>query len=181
MILEFSCTIYENFRLRRAYNLVFWQLCMMKIDTNIMDWSYQTWKIWQILFDWDIWLPAIPVVSIGFYFVPFGFHLWGLIWFEIITILFEKLLYFHKKVSTKKIKTNWNSRYASLLKLCRVGKYTKKACFTNVIPLPKTLPYFYTIQFLKLYKNEKVLDIKSQSVHLKINLKPWGAWACLSC
>ena len=73
----------------------------MKIDTNIMDWSYQTWKIWQILFDWGIWLPAIPVVSIGFYFVPFGFHLWGLILFEIITIFFEKLLCFQKKVGTE--------------------------------------------------------------------------------
>ena len=26
-------------------------------------------------FDLGIWLPAIPVVSIGFYFVPFGFNL----------------------------------------------------------------------------------------------------------
>ena len=101
MILEFSCTIYENFRLRRAYNLVFWQLCMMKIDTNIMDWSYQTWKIWQILFDWGIWLPAIPVVSIGFYFVTFGFHQWGLILFEIITIFFWKITPNSKKVGTK--------------------------------------------------------------------------------
>ena len=49
-------------------------------------------------FDLGIWLPAIPVVSIGFYFVPFGFHLWGLILFEIITIFFEKLLCFQKKL-----------------------------------------------------------------------------------
>ena len=52
-------------------------------------------------FDLGIWLPAIPVVSIGFYFVTFGFHQWGLILFEIITIFFEKLLCFKKKVGTK--------------------------------------------------------------------------------
>ena len=51
----------------------------------------------------------------------------------------------------------------------------KKGCCMNVTLFPKTLSYFYAIQFLKLYKIEKVLDIKSQSVHLKINLKPWGA------
>ena len=30
--------------------------------------------------------------------MPFGFHLWGLILFEIITIFFEKLLCFQKKL-----------------------------------------------------------------------------------
>ena len=33
---------------------------------------------------------CLCVVSIGFYFVPLGFHQWGLILFEIITIFFEK-------------------------------------------------------------------------------------------
>ena len=46
--------------------------------------------------------------------------------------------------------------------------------------LCKTLPYFYAIKFLKLNKIEKVFDIKSQIVQLKLNHKPTGAWACLS-
>ena len=37
------------------------------------------------------------------------------------------------------------------------------------------LPYFSTIQSLKLYKIEKVLDIKSQSVQPELNQKPRGA------
>ena len=41
---------------------------------------------------------AIPV---GFYFVPFGFHLWGLILFEIIAIIFEKITLLSKKLGTK--------------------------------------------------------------------------------
>ena len=45
----------------------------------------------------------------------------------------------------------------------------------NVTLFPKTLSYFYAIQFLKLYKIEKVLDIKSQSVQLKLNHKSRGA------
>ena len=45
----------------------------------------------------------------------------------------------------------------------------------NVTLFPKTLPYFYAIQFLKLYKIEKVLDTKLQSVQLKLNHKPRGA------
>ena len=36
--------------------------------------------------------------------------------------------------------------------------------------------YFYAIQFLKLNKTEKVFDIKSQIVKLKLNRKPTGAW-----
>ena len=43
-----------------------------------------------------------------------------------------------------------------------------------------TLPYFYAIQLLKLNNVEKVFDIKTQIVQLKLNHKPTGAWACLS-
>ena len=39
---------------------------------------------------------------------------------------------------------------------------------------------FYAIKFLKLNKIEKVFEIKSQIVQLKLNHKPTGAWACLS-
>ena len=67
----------------------------------LWDWSYQTWKIRQILFDLGIWLQAIPVVSICFYFVQFGFHLWGLILFEIITTFLKNYSSFIKKVGTK--------------------------------------------------------------------------------
>ena len=42
----------------------------------------------------------------------------------------------------------------------------------NVTVLPKKLPYFYAIQFLKLYKIEKVLYIESQSVQPELNQKP---------
>ena len=37
------------------------------------------------------------------------------------------------------------------------------------------LPYFYAIKFLKLNKIEKVFEIKSQIVQLKLNHKPTGA------
>ena len=40
--------------------------------------------------------------------------------------------------------------------------------------LCKTLPYFYAIKFLKLNKIEKVFEIKSQIVQLKLNPKPTG-------
>ena len=55
------------------------------------------------------------------------------------------------------------------------------ALLCNVTLFPKTLPYFYAIKFLKLNKIEKVFDIKSQIIQLKLNHKPpTGAWACLS-
>ena len=49
------------------------------------------------------------------------------------------------------------------------------ALLCNVTLFPKTLPYFYAIQFLKLNKIEKVFDIKSQIVQLKLNHKPTDA------
>ena len=51
------------------------------------------------------------------------------------------------------------------------------ALLCNVTLFPKTLPYFYAIKFLKLNKIEKVFEIKSQIVQLKLNHKPTGAWA----
>ena len=58
------------------------------------------------------------------------------------------------------------------------GCYMKEctiALLCNVTLFSKTLPYFYAIQFLKLNKIEKVFDIKSQIVQLKLNHKPTGA------
>jgi len=46
------------------------------------------------------------------------------------------------------------------------------ALLCNVTLFPKTLPYFYAIKFLKLNKIEKVFDIKSQIIQLKLNHKP---------
>ena len=41
----------------------------MKIVANIMG------LVLNLIWILGIWLPGIPVVSIGFYFVPFGFNL----------------------------------------------------------------------------------------------------------
>ena len=63
-------------------------------------------------------------------------------------------------------------------KMRKKGCYMKEctiALLCNVTLFPKTLPYFYAIKFLKLNKIEKVFEIKSQIVQLKLNHKPTGA------